>query len=409
MNLVCTQQLSTQSLTKRLYLIIVFLVVAAQFSSDVVNPSFPAIKDYFNAEPLSFQAVVTAYLLGSGGCHLISGILSDHYGRKIVLLYGIGIFTVFSLCSAFCSNIYQLIFFRFMQGLGVGVCAVLSKAILRDVVAEDDFSKVSSILMQISAIIPTIAIILGGYLQYYFQWRSNFIFLFLLGIMVIISIGVVYRETNVLCKTEKMKSLDSFKACLKIFKDKNFIYYALKSSLSISVIHIYTIIAPFLFQRSFMMSSIQYGWLGFVGTFSVLLGGGMNVVIVKRIGCVESAKLAGKFLLVGSGLLLLLPIIFANNLYTILIPMVIITASALCISINSMSLSYKNIKRDIGTASGLFTLIQVLILSVVGLSLSILLGYTLLCLSVYSCIVSIVVNFWDIETAQKLKQLFYGN
>ena len=82
------------------------------FSIDTYIPAFAGIAHSLEARPLQMQQTLSAYLFGFALLNLFHGALSDSLGRRPVILWGIGVFTLASVGCALSQTIGQLVFFR---------------------------------------------------------------------------------------------------------------------------------------------------------------------------------------------------------------------------------------------------------------------------------------------------------
>jgi DHA1 family bicyclomycin/chloramphenicol resistance-like MFS transporter len=112
----------------------------------------------------------------------LAGILSDRIGRKPVLLFGLGVFSVASLICAFAPNIEILIAARFLQALGASGPIVLGRAIVRDFYEGPRAGKELSRMGSIMGIVPAVAPILGGLIAQVYEWRVTFAVMLICGI-----------------------------------------------------------------------------------------------------------------------------------------------------------------------------------------------------------------------------------
>ena len=120
---------------------------------------------------------MTLYLIGISAGQLIYGPFSDRYGRRPILMVGLGLFLVSSIAGALATSIDLLIFSRLMQSLGACAGTVIMRAIVRDVY---DRQKATSVLGYISMTMvagPAMAPAIGGYLDHVFSWRAVMVFL----------------------------------------------------------------------------------------------------------------------------------------------------------------------------------------------------------------------------------------
>ena len=102
------------------------------FSIDTYLPAFTGIAQALQASPVQMQQTLSAYLFGFAFMNLFHGALSDSFGRRPVILWGIAMFTVASAGCALSPSIGQLVFFRALQGFSTGAGIVVSRAVIRD-------------------------------------------------------------------------------------------------------------------------------------------------------------------------------------------------------------------------------------------------------------------------------------
>ena len=110
------------------------LGMVGPFSIDTYLPAFSGIARALDATPLQMQQTLSSYLLGFAVMNLFHGALSDSFGRRPVVLWGMVVFTLASLGCALASTIGELVFWRTVQGMSAGAGIVVSRAIIRDMV-----------------------------------------------------------------------------------------------------------------------------------------------------------------------------------------------------------------------------------------------------------------------------------
>ena len=116
-----------------LYIVILGMLCAfPPMCSDIYLPALPDISQHFKCDPSLVQLSLTTSLLGLAIGQIIIGPVSDSYGRRIPLLFSLIIFAVTSFLCAQASNVYNLIIFRFFQGLSASGGVVLSRSIACD-------------------------------------------------------------------------------------------------------------------------------------------------------------------------------------------------------------------------------------------------------------------------------------
>jgi len=142
---------------------------------DSMLPALPAIGASLHiASENDRQWVVTAYLLGMGVSQIIYGTLADAYGRKPVLLTGLGIYVVFSLMAALSTSFEMMIAARLLQGMGAAAARVLAVSIVRDRYAGRQMARVVSLALIVFLSVPIFAPSIGQAIFLLVSWRWIF-------------------------------------------------------------------------------------------------------------------------------------------------------------------------------------------------------------------------------------------
>src|SRR5437899_5493498 len=99
---------------------------------DMYLPALPALQTEFAASAARVQHTVSAYLFGMAIGQLAMGPLTDRFGRKPPLLFGLGLFVVASAGCALAQGIGGFALLRFAQALGGSSIMVVVRAVIRD-------------------------------------------------------------------------------------------------------------------------------------------------------------------------------------------------------------------------------------------------------------------------------------
>ena len=143
--------------TLALTIVLALLTALGPLSTDMYLPSLPAIAASFEASTGQTQLTLSAFLLGFAVGQFFYGPISDRIGRKPVLLFGLGLFTLASLICALSPNIETLIGARFLQALGASGPIVLGRAIVRDFYEGPRAGKELSRMGTIMGVVPAAA------------------------------------------------------------------------------------------------------------------------------------------------------------------------------------------------------------------------------------------------------------
>lgn len=176
--------------------LIALMMALNALAIDAMLPALPHIgEDLGVANDNTRQWVVTAYLLGFGGAQLIYGPLADRFGRKRVLLTGVGIYVLFSLLATLAPSFETLIAARVGQGLGSACTRVLAVSIVRDRYAGRTMARVMSFSFLVFLGVPILAPSIGQLIMLVGPWRWIFAGLGLVGVCLIVWAALRLPET----------------------------------------------------------------------------------------------------------------------------------------------------------------------------------------------------------------------
>jgi DHA1 family bicyclomycin/chloramphenicol resistance-like MFS transporter len=101
-------------------------------TTDLYLPGLPALAAEFGGAVGQAQLTLSGLILAFGFGQLLLGPVSDRVGRRPVLLTGLGVYVVGSVCSALATGMEALIFGRVLQGIGLAASVVCGRAMVRD-------------------------------------------------------------------------------------------------------------------------------------------------------------------------------------------------------------------------------------------------------------------------------------
>src|SRR5271165_1590682 len=158
-----------------------FVALAAAMMStqaiaiDAMLPAFPMIaRSLHVGDENHVQWIVTAYMVGMGAGQLFWGLLSDRFGRRPVLLAGIGLYVGAALLCALTGSFYALLGARCIHGLAAASVTV-SRSVIRDLYSGRQMAKVMSLTFIVFLTVPILAPSLGQLLLVIAPWRFIFI------------------------------------------------------------------------------------------------------------------------------------------------------------------------------------------------------------------------------------------
>ena len=159
----------------------VALLVAATATGplalNIFVPSMPGLESAYGASHATVQLTLSLYLIGVAVGQLVYGPLSDRWGRRPVLLAGLGIYVAASLACALAPTIGALVVGRMAQAVGGCAGMVIGRAVVRDAWSREEATRVLALVIAGMAVAPMVAPAIGGFLDEWFGWRASFVLL----------------------------------------------------------------------------------------------------------------------------------------------------------------------------------------------------------------------------------------
>ncbi|MEV4619349.1 MFS transporter [Asanoa sp. NPDC049573] len=141
--------------------------------STIIATAVPSVVDDIGGFA-QFPWLFSIYLLAQAVTVPVYGKLADLFGRKPVILWGIGVFLVGSLLCGFATSMTLLIVFRVVQGLGAGAIAPATITIVGDIYTLQERAKVQGYVASVWGISSVVGPTLGGVFSEYVSWRWIF-------------------------------------------------------------------------------------------------------------------------------------------------------------------------------------------------------------------------------------------
>lgn len=264
-------------------LILAGLVAFGPLSIDMYLPSLTAITEDLDATISDIKQTITFFLFGFSIGMFFYGPLSDHYGRKNLLIVGISIYLIATIGIILSKSGTALFNWRLLQALGGASASVIARAIVRDLFALHDSAKILSIMHMITMFATLISPIIGSYLTIYLGWRSIFIFLLIFALLILLACCFILKES--LPKNERTPSvIQSIKSYQDIIKNRRAIGYIGSMSMTFAGMFTYITASPFIYIEYFGVSPQTYAYLFGLNIFAIMLVVIFNAKFVKIIG-----------------------------------------------------------------------------------------------------------------------------
>ncbi|MEZ7877068.1 MAG: multidrug effflux MFS transporter [Polaribacter sp.] len=267
-----------------------FIVIMAALMSlvslaiDALLPAMTNIGDTIGiTDATNNQLLITMIFLGLGFGQLISGPLSDSYGRKPIIYIGFIVFAFASLICVFSTSLEMMIVGRIAQGIGLSAPRTISIAMIRDRFSGNYMAKVMSFVVAIFILVPVVAPALGKIMLDLYGWQSIFYSQLLFGLAVMLWLWK--RQPETLKKENKRDfKLSLLIAGLKEFiKHKNAVIFTFFSGCITGSFMVYLSASQLIFEQQYNLKDefpfIFAGIALFIGIATFL-----NGTFVVRLG-----------------------------------------------------------------------------------------------------------------------------
>ncbi|MCC7068492.1 MAG: multidrug effflux MFS transporter [Burkholderiales bacterium] len=242
------------------------------FAIDTYLPAFAGISASLGAGPIEMQQTLSAYLFGFAFMNLFHGALSDSFGRRPVVLWGVAAFTLASLGCALSQTVGQLIFFRALQGVSTGAGMVVSRAVIRDLFPPAQAQKVMSQVTIFFGVAPAVAPILGGWLFVHLGWHSIFWLLVGIGVALWLAIFRALPETLAPAQRQPFAAGHLMRGYWQLLSNPRFLPLAFASGVPFNGMFLYVLAAPVFLGEHLHLAPTEFFWF-FVLNILGIMGG----------------------------------------------------------------------------------------------------------------------------------------
>ena len=264
--------------SKLMLMLLVLMTGVAPISLYLLVPALPKLAITFGRDIGVAQMTVSLYLVGIACSQLIMGPLSDKFGRRPVLLTGLGLMLAASVGCIFAQSLPQLIVARFLQALGGASGMVISRAIIRDLYPRDRIGSMISLVIAVMMVAQMLSPLTGGLIEMAFGWRAIFYLITAAALVITIAIALVLPETR-----RGRAAGSNFRADVgSLVTSRAFVGFMLCQVLASQIIFLFAGGGPYLVINEMHRSSAEYGAWFATTAFAYLIGNAFCVRFAPR-------------------------------------------------------------------------------------------------------------------------------
>lgn len=346
---------------RHILLISICIAIVGSMGIDIHLASLPTMTELMHTDKEHMHQSISIYVLGMGLSMLIYGPLSDRYGRKPIILFGLVLGGLSCFASLFTHSIDLFLLTRLVQGLGAGVCIGIDRTMLGDVWEGDQLAIIASRFILVVALAPIFGPVLGGYLQQYFDWQATFMVLGSLLFVMAFIFACFCPETNHLRDRKILHVKSIVFEYRSLLSSRIFMISLLLGGVGASIEMVYATLSPFILQNEFHLDPVSYGW------FAVFLGVGAFLArylvapLIKKFGRKGELKICVTLFLLMSILFVILGFGPGVSLILLFTIMLVITFSETGMNPIFSTYALGDFPRDKGIGDSLFGSLQMLV------------------------------------------------
>lgn len=197
---------------RSLFYLVCFSALLGSLAQNIYTPVLPLIQQQFNTTLSLVNLTVSAFTFAMAVMQLCYGSLIDKWGRKPILLSGLTISIIGALICIWANSINILIFGRVIQAIGIAAIPVVVATILGDLYQGNERAKAMGSYQMLLALAPASGPLLGGYLAQHYHYQSIFVFLSMVGLVLLIAHLFYLPET----RPEQKQSVKSLSAMRQV-------------------------------------------------------------------------------------------------------------------------------------------------------------------------------------------------
>ncbi|SDX53660.1 multidrug effflux MFS transporter [Roseicitreum antarcticum] len=268
------------------------LFATIAFSVDAMLPALIQIgQDLSPGDVNRAQLVVTSFMLGMGSGTLIAGPLSDAYGRKTIVVWGMGLYMLAAAVAAYSQSLEMLLLARFVQGLGASGPRIVTVAMVRDLYEGRAMARVMSFVMTVFILVPALAPSLGAVIISLAGWRAVFGAFIVFGVISTLWLAIRQPETLAVADRRPLQVASLWSALQEVLSNRSVQFFIAAMSFGFGQMFAWLSSAPQIFDQVFDRAETFPLWFAgvalFAGSASLV-----NAKLVMRLGMRKLATTA---------------------------------------------------------------------------------------------------------------------
>jgi len=290
---------------KRIVGLLSLLMGIQPVATDLYLPALPAITADLQASVAQAHLTLSALLLAFGSSQLVWGPLSDRFGRKPILLWGLAAFTVAGMGCVLSTTISQLILWRALQGAAMGAVVMCGRAIVRDLYMPEVGARVMSKALTGLGVMAAVCAPLGGLLTDLWNWHAALALVAVFGLIAWLLVAWKFEETVPVKNLQALRARVLMQTWWHIVRHPTFVAFTAVSVCSYLGLFTFLASSSFVFIGLLKLARWEYGLLLFSMSMVYLNGTLLCRRLLLRFGVRRTVAFGGCLSVFGGGWMVL--------------------------------------------------------------------------------------------------------
>lgn len=300
-------------------------IAVSQMATSLYLPSLPAMAAELRLTPSAASLTLTAFYVGFALCCLLAGPMADAWGRRPILIGGLGVYLAGTILCAVAPSILMFLAGRVLQAAGASAAPVVGRAMLRDVQGADGGTRAIIWLGIAMAGSPALGPPLGGLILQALGWRATFWVLALIAAALMLLVFLLLDETLSLAARVKTNWPGLARRYRALLNDRVYCLNVGAVSALFGGLGVFFATGPFIFIQLMGYTPVAYGVLNLANVAGYLVGSAIAGRLAKRLPPPTLVKTGSLLALIGGVAMVVLAAAGVLQAWAVLGPVVVLT------------------------------------------------------------------------------------
>lgn len=293
-------------------LALVLFEFATYIAHDMIQPGMLIVTNEFNVGPEWVSTSLTAYLMGGVVLQWLLGPLSDKFGRRPVMLFGILFFAAACILTTWVDNITQFVSLRFVQGISLCFIGAVGYAAIQEAFDEALAVRMMALMANVALLAPLAGPLAGAAWLTVGSWRSMFWLFAACSILAFVVLWRVMPETAG-DRSHSVALPNLARSYARLAKDRQVMYGSFAIGLVFIPILTWVALSPVILMHDEGLSRMQYALLQ-LPVFLAMIAGNLTLSkLAGRVPIEQPVKFAAWPILIGLSIALLASLLNSHS------------------------------------------------------------------------------------------------